>query len=106
MSALELTDYVDRYVIDRFKNLTGVADVQIFGERRYAMRIWLDRDRLAGYGLTVQDVEGAHPTPERRDPGRAHRKQRPRVHRPVQDRPQDAGGIRQHHHQDGRAAIR
>jgi len=59
MSPLELTDYVSRYVIDRFKNLTGVADVQIYGERRYAMRVWLDSDRLAGYGLTAQDVENA-----------------------------------------------
>ncbi|MGE3830106.1 MAG: efflux RND transporter permease subunit, partial [Parvibaculaceae bacterium] len=59
MNALELSDYVDRYVTDRFKNLTGVADVSIFGERLYAMRIWIDRDRLAGYGLTVQDVEDA-----------------------------------------------
>ena len=59
MTAIELSDYVDRYVVDRFKNLTGVADVSIFGERRYAMRIWIDRDRLAGYGLTVQDVEDA-----------------------------------------------
>ena len=59
MGAIELSDYVDRYVTDRFKNLTGVADVTIFGERRYAMRIWIDRDRLAGYGLTVQDVEDA-----------------------------------------------
>ncbi|WP_088348631.1 MULTISPECIES: efflux RND transporter permease subunit [Rhodomicrobium] len=59
MSALQITDYVDRYVIDRLKNLTGVADVQIFGERRYAMRIWIDRERLAAYNLTVQDVENA-----------------------------------------------
>lgn len=59
MNAIDLTDYVDRYLLDRFKNLTGVADVIIFGERRYAMRIWLDRDRLAGYGLTAQDVEDA-----------------------------------------------
>lgn len=59
MNAIELTDYVDRYVVDRFKNLNGVADVNIYGERRYAMRIWIDRDRLAGYGLTVQDVEDA-----------------------------------------------
>ena len=34
-----------------------MAEVQILGERRYAMRIWIDRDRLAAYGLTVQDVE-------------------------------------------------
>ncbi|HEY7763479.1 MAG TPA: efflux RND transporter permease subunit [Aestuariivirgaceae bacterium] len=59
MDPLELTDYVDRYVIDRFKNLTGVADVQIYGERRYAMRVWIDSDRLAGFGITIQDVENA-----------------------------------------------
>ncbi|MCS0494354.1 efflux RND transporter permease subunit [Ancylobacter sp. MQZ15Z-1] len=59
MNALELTDYIDRYVVDRFKNLTGVADVQIYGERRYAMRIWIDRERLAAYKLTVQDIEDA-----------------------------------------------
>ncbi|APF36418.1 multidrug transporter AcrB [Chelatococcus daeguensis] len=59
MDALELTDYVNRYVVDRFKNLNGVADVTIFGERRYAMRIWIDRERLAAYNLTVQDVESA-----------------------------------------------
>lgn len=47
MSPLEITDYVDHFVIDRLKNLTGVADVTIFGERRYAMRIWIDRVRLA-----------------------------------------------------------
>ena len=59
MSALEITDYVDRFVIDRLKNLTGVADVTIFGERRYAMRIWIDRERLAAFDLTIQDLEGA-----------------------------------------------
>ena len=59
MNALELTDYVDRFVVDRLKNLPGVADVSIFGERRYAMRIWLDQPRLAAYNLTVQDVETA-----------------------------------------------
>ncbi len=59
MSALQITDYVDRYVIDRLKNLSGVADVVIYGERRYAMRVWIDRERLAAYNLTVQDVENA-----------------------------------------------
>ena len=59
MSGLELSDYIDRYVVDRFKNISGVADVQIYGERRYAMRIWIDRERLAAYSLTVQDVEDA-----------------------------------------------
>ena len=59
MNALELTDYVDRFVVNRFKNLDGVADVSVNGERRYAMRVWIDSARLAGYGLTVQDVESA-----------------------------------------------
>jgi multidrug efflux pump len=59
MNALEITDYVDRFVLDRLKNLNGVADVTIFGERRYAMRIWIDRERLAAFNLTVQDLENA-----------------------------------------------
>ncbi len=59
MNALELTDYIDRFVVNRFKNLDGVADVTVNGERRYAMRIWIDPARLAGYGITVQDVENA-----------------------------------------------
>jgi multidrug efflux pump len=58
-SALEITDYADRYVLDRLQTLPGVASVIIGGERRYAMRLWLDRDRLAAYGLTAQDVEDA-----------------------------------------------
>ncbi|MFO1037052.1 MAG: efflux RND transporter permease subunit [Geminicoccaceae bacterium] len=58
-SPLELTDIVDRYARDRLQNLGGIAEVQILGERRYAMRIWVDRERLAAYGLTVQDVERA-----------------------------------------------
>ncbi|MBL8882833.1 MAG: efflux RND transporter permease subunit [Hyphomicrobium sp.] len=59
LSSLEITDYIDRYVTDRLKTLTGVADVQIYGERRYAMRVWIDRVRLAAFNLTVQDVENA-----------------------------------------------
>jgi multidrug efflux pump len=57
--ALELSDYVDRYVADRLKTLPGVASVMVGGERKYAMRIWIDRERLAAYALTVQDVESA-----------------------------------------------
>ena len=58
-SPLDVTDYADRFVKDRLQNLPGVADVRIFGERRFAMRIWLDALRLAAYGLTPQDVENA-----------------------------------------------
>ena len=58
-SALEITDYADRVIVDRLQALPGVASVIIGGERRYAMRLWLDRDRMAAYGLTPQDVEDA-----------------------------------------------
>jgi multidrug efflux pump len=58
-SALEITDYADRNVADLLKTLPGVSSVIIGGERRFAMRIWLDRDRLAGYGLTAAEVEAA-----------------------------------------------
>ena len=58
-SPLEITDYADRFVKDRLQTLPGVAEVRIFGERRYSMRIWLDPERLAAYGLTPQDVEDA-----------------------------------------------
>jgi len=56
---IEISDYADRYVRDRLQNIPGVAEVRIFGERRYAMRIWLDRARLAAYELAVLDVETA-----------------------------------------------
>jgi len=58
-SSLELSDYADRTIVDRLKTLPGVASVIIGGGRRYAMRIWLDRERLAAYSLTPQDVENA-----------------------------------------------
>jgi multidrug efflux pump len=59
MGVLELTDLINRIVKPRLQTVPGVADVQIGGDRRYAMRVWLDADRLAGYRLTVQDVEDA-----------------------------------------------
>ncbi|MBI2318925.1 MAG: efflux RND transporter permease subunit [Betaproteobacteria bacterium] len=59
MTTLETTDYVNRYVKPRLSVLPGAAEVRIFGERIVSMRINLDRTRLAGYRLTVQDVEDA-----------------------------------------------
>ncbi len=56
---IEVSDYLARYVKPRLSVLPGAADVWIFGERKPAMRIEVDRDRLAGYRLTVQDVEDA-----------------------------------------------
>ena len=56
-SALEITDYANRYVKDQLQTLGGVAEIRLFGDREYAMRIWLDPERLAAYQLTPQDVE-------------------------------------------------
>jgi multidrug efflux pump len=56
-SALEITDYADRYVKDQLQTLPGVAEVRLFGDREYSMRIWLDPERLAAFQLTPQDVE-------------------------------------------------
>ena len=58
-SPLELTDYINRYLLDRFSVVDGVAQARIFGERRYAMRVWIDRAALAARGLTVQNIEEA-----------------------------------------------
>src|SRR6266508_4812143 len=58
-SPLEASDYVKRYIQPRLSVLPGAADVRVFGERQVSMRINLDRTRLAGYRLTVQDVEDA-----------------------------------------------
>jgi multidrug efflux pump len=59
LSPLDASDYVKRYVQPRLSVLPGAADVRIFGERQVSMRINIDRTRLAGYKLTVQDVEDA-----------------------------------------------
>jgi multidrug efflux pump len=56
-NSLEISDYADRYLRDQLQNLPGVSEVRIFGERRYSMRIWIDRARLVAHSLTVQDVE-------------------------------------------------
>jgi multidrug efflux pump len=56
---LELTDYAERHIKDRLAATPGVAAVWVWGARHYAMRIWLDADRLTSRGLTVQDVEAA-----------------------------------------------
>ncbi len=59
LSPLELSDIANRLVKPRLQTAPGAADVRIWGERRYSMRVWLDPDRLAAYALTVQDVEDA-----------------------------------------------
>jgi multidrug efflux pump len=59
MSGLELTDYAERVLLDQLSATPGVARVNINGERRQAVRIWIDRQALAARALTVADIEGA-----------------------------------------------
>ena len=58
-NAIQLSDYADRYLVDTFSVVPGVAKVLIGGERRPAMRIWLNRSSMAAYGVTVNDIEDA-----------------------------------------------
>jgi multidrug efflux pump len=59
LDALELTDYADRYLVDRLGAINGVARVNLPGARTKSMRIWLDRQKLAARELTTIDVERA-----------------------------------------------
>ena len=59
ISVLELTDYAERVLVDQLSATPGVARVNINGERRQAVRIWIDRQALAARALTVADIEGA-----------------------------------------------
>ncbi|BFM38440.1 efflux RND transporter permease subunit [Synechocystis sp. LKSZ1] len=54
-----LSNYADRYLVDPIKRIKGVGGVRIFGERLYAMRLWIDPLRLASQGLTVADISQA-----------------------------------------------
>ena len=54
-----LSNYAYLQIVDPLKRLHGVGDVQIFGERRYSMRVWLDPDKLANLGVTAVDVQNA-----------------------------------------------
>jgi multidrug efflux pump len=58
-SALQLSDFANRLAKPVLQTAPGAADVRVYGERKYSMRIWIDPDRLAAYRLTVQDVEDA-----------------------------------------------
>jgi HAE1 family hydrophobic/amphiphilic exporter-1 len=58
-STLFISNYLDVYVRDTLKRVPGVADVLIFGERKYSMRLWLDPVRMAGRSLTADDVVAA-----------------------------------------------
>ncbi|MGB5931397.1 MAG: efflux RND transporter permease subunit, partial [Cyclobacteriaceae bacterium] len=56
---LELSDLAENIFKERFQTITGVSEVRIWGERRYSMRLWMDPDKMAAYGLTPLDVRNA-----------------------------------------------
>ena len=58
-SMMEVTEIADQKVKDQLQTVTGVANVRIFGERKYAMRIWLDPLRMSAYQIVPKDVEQA-----------------------------------------------
>ena len=57
--ALFMSNYADLYMVNALRRITGVGSLQIFGERKFAMRVWLDPTRLASRNLTVQDISDA-----------------------------------------------
>ncbi len=58
-SALELSDYADNTIVPRFQTIPGVSSLRIYGEKRYAMRLWIDPNKLSAYGLTPIDIRNA-----------------------------------------------
>jgi hydrophobe/amphiphile efflux-1 (HAE1) family protein len=58
-NTLELSDYADNVLAQRLQTIPGVSSVQIWGQRKYAMRLWIDPIKLASYGITVSEVRQA-----------------------------------------------
>jgi len=58
-NVLELSDYGENVIAQRLQTIPGVSSIQIWGQRKYAMRLWIDPVKLASYGLTILDVRSA-----------------------------------------------
>ncbi len=56
---LQLTEYAENVLVERLQTIPGVSSIRIWGEKRYAMRLWLDPVKMAGLGITFPDVEAA-----------------------------------------------
>jgi len=59
MNLMDLTDYMERYLLDRFATIPGVSQINIFGSGGPSMRVWIDRQALTARNLTVTDIENA-----------------------------------------------
>jgi len=58
-SILDVNDYVENVLIERLQTIPGVSSIQVWGQKKYAMRLWMYPDRLSAYGLTPLDVQQA-----------------------------------------------
>jgi multidrug efflux pump len=58
-NALELTEYANNVLVERLQTIPGVSSIQIWGEKKYAMRLWLDPLKMAGYNISFGDVQDA-----------------------------------------------
>lgn len=56
---LEVSDFAENVLAERLQTIPGVSTIQIWGQKRYAMRLWMDPVKLSAYGLTLQDVKAA-----------------------------------------------
>ncbi len=56
---LQITEYANNVLVERLQTIPGVSGIQIWGEKRYAMRIWIDPSKLIAYGITSNDVQSA-----------------------------------------------
>lgn len=69
MGRMELSDYADRYLLDRFSVIEGVANASILGAQEQSMRVWLDRKAMASRGITVTDIENTMNSENVENPG-------------------------------------
>jgi multidrug efflux pump len=54
---MQLSDYAENVIVPRFETVNNVSDIRIWGQKRYAMRIWMEPDRMAAHGITTQDIK-------------------------------------------------
>lgn len=56
---LEVTEYAENNIVERLQTIPGVSSISVWGEKRYAMRIWFKPDKLQAYGLSTDDIQNA-----------------------------------------------
>lgn len=54
---VQIRDYLDRFIVDRLRQINGVGEVELWGANKYAMRVWLSPEKMAAHGVTVDDIK-------------------------------------------------